>query len=82
MKLTTKQVLILTAIKCGNKDGEACTVYDIMEALPYEVKRDAVLHSVKILTSKGLVQRLGREKRDGHLPYQTFGLTTLGLSFV
>lgn len=78
MRITNKQITILNALKAGNKDGKPCTVYDLMEVLPVEYARDAILHTMKLLIEKGLVERLGREQRDGKLPNQTFGLTPAG----
>jgi Fe2+ or Zn2+ uptake regulation protein len=82
MRLTNKQISVLNAVKEGNKAGEACTVYDLIESVPYDCTRDGLLHTMKTLIDKGLVERLGREQRDGTLPNQTFGLTPAGLDLI
>lgn len=82
IRFTTKQIEILYTIKKGNKDGEPCTVYDLIELVSYDCKRDAMLHSMKILIDKGYVERLGRVNRGGAGPNMTFGLTSEGLKVV
>jgi hypothetical protein len=61
IRITRKQIEILDTIRDGNPDGSACSVYDLMEKLSYPVKRDALLHSIRILAQNGYVER--REKK-------------------
>ena len=80
MNLSTKQIVILTILKDAFEEGKNLTVYEIMEKIPHDTKRDALLHSIKILADKGLVERAGRELRTGKLPFQTFKLSAMGLA--
>lgn len=75
IKVTTKQLMLLTAIRDGNPDGTACSVADLMENLPYKANRDAIRHSLKILIDNGYVVPKGRENRDGK-SFQVFNVTT------
>lgn len=75
IRWTTKQIQILNTIKQGNADGTDRSVYDIMEALPYTVARDAVLHSIKILVDNGYVERRDRVRR-GSKSVRVFKVTT------
>jgi Fe2+ or Zn2+ uptake regulation protein len=65
IRWTSKQIEILNLVKEGNSDGSDRSVYDIMDNLSYEVKRDALLHSLKILVDNGYIERRDREVRDG-----------------
>lgn len=65
IRFTSKQIDILRVIHAGNEDSSLCTVYEIIDKLSYEVKRDALLHSVKILVDAGYIDRSRREMRDG-----------------
>jgi hypothetical protein len=65
IRWTNKQIEILRTIKDGNEDGTPCSVYDIMGRLSYDVKRDACLHSIKILADNGYVERRERVIREG-----------------
>ena len=82
IKFTPKQIEIMHTLKKGNKDGDPCTVYDLMELVSYECKRDAMLHSMKILIDKGYAERLGRVRRGASGTNMTFGLTSEGLKVV
>jgi hypothetical protein len=82
IKFTAKQLEILSIIKRGNKDEEPCTVYDLLELTSYDCKRDAMLHSVKILIDNGYVERLGRAKRGASGSNMTFGITTEGSKII
>jgi DNA-binding MarR family transcriptional regulator len=75
IRFTNKQIEILRVIKEGNPDGTLCSVYDIQDRVSYEVKRDAMLHSLKILVDNGYVERRGREMR-GTKSVRLFGVTT------
>jgi competence protein ComGC len=75
IRFTNKQIEILTVIKGGNTDSTDCSVYDIMDALSYEVKRDALLHSIKILTDNGYIERRDRVIRNGK-SVRVFKVTT------
>lgn len=75
IKITNKQIMLLMTIRNGNPDGTACSVYDLMERLPYKANRDAIRHSIKILIDNGYVVSKGRENRDGK-SVQLFNVTT------
>lgn len=75
IRFTGKQMEILRVIKEGNEDGSLCSVYDLMDKLTYEVKRDALLHSIKILADAGYIERRNREKR-GTRSIRVFCVTT------
>lgn len=81
IKFTYKQIEILRAIKRGNVDGTPCSVYDLMDKVSYEVKRDAILHSIRVLVEAGLVERRGFIKRKGR-PNQVFCITTKALDYI
>lgn len=72
--ITTKQLEILLIIEKGNKDGEPCTVYDIIDELTYETTRDQVLHIIGRMAKQGWVERLGRERRNIKGTNTIFGL--------
>lgn len=80
IKFTSKQIEILSVIRTGTEDGP-CSVYDILERIPYPCKRDAMLHSIKILVDNGFVERLGRHKKAGR-SVQVFGVTEKALEFI
>lgn len=65
IRFTSKQIEILRTIKEGNDDATLCSVYDVMDKVSYKVKRDAMLHSIKILVDAGYIERKDREIRDG-----------------
>jgi competence protein ComGC len=75
IRFTNKQIEILNAIKKGRSDGTECSVYDVQDALSYEVKRDALLHSIKILVDTGYIERRDRVIRDGK-SLRVFRVTT------
>ncbi len=65
IRFTAKQLEILRLIKEKNPDGSNCSVYDVIDRLPYKGTRSAVAHSILILIKAGYVERSGREMRDG-----------------
>jgi DNA-binding MarR family transcriptional regulator len=75
IRFTLKQIEILKVIQNANPDGTLCSVYDIMDNLSYEVRRDAVLHSIRILVEAGYVERRDRVKR-GTRSIRVFCVTT------
>ncbi len=82
IRFTVKQLQIMKAIKDKRPDGDFCDVYDIMDSLPYTVKRDALLHSIRILVEAGYVQRLPNVKRGPARSVRPFTLTKTGESVV
>lgn len=64
IKWTAKQVEILQIIKAKNPDDTYVSVYDIMDRLSYKVKRDALLHSIKVLIDYDYVIRMPSETRN------------------
>lgn len=72
--ITPKQMEIMIVLKDADEDGRVCTVYDLMDALTYETKRDSLLHVMRALITKGYVERKGREKRGPTHTQVTFGL--------
>jgi hypothetical protein len=81
IKFSVKQVEILKVIKAKRADGEYCDVYDIMDALSYKPKRDALLHSIRVLVEEGFVQRLPNVKR-GPKTVRVFTVTASGFAAV
>lgn len=81
IKFTNKQIEILTTIRKGNPDGSPCSVYDIMENLSYEVKRDALLHSIKLLVETGYIERKDRVLR-GKRSVRVFFVTSKALDYI
>ena len=81
IRFTAKQIEILYNIKRGNTDGTPCSVYDILEKVSYSCKRDAMLHSIKILVDKGFVERRDLVNRDGKA-VRVFAVTTRALDYV
>jgi hypothetical protein len=81
IKFTTKQVEILQVIKAGNPDGTACSVYDILKGITYECKRDAMLHSIRVLVDNGYVERKGLVNRDGKA-VRIFNVTTKAMEIL
>lgn len=75
IRWTNKQIEILTLIKKGRADGTECSIYDVQDNLSYEVKRDALLHSIKILVDSGYLERRDRVIRDGK-SMRVFRVTT------
>jgi competence protein ComGC len=75
IRFTCKQIEILNIIKAGRTDGTDCSVYDIQDNVSYEVKRDALLHSIKILVDNGYIERRDRVVRDGK-SMRVFRVTT------
>lgn len=81
IRFTAKQIEIMDTIKRGNTDGSSCSAYDIIERLSYPCKRDALLHSLKILVEKGFVERRDLEVRAGKA-VRIFKVTTRALDYV
>lgn len=81
IKFSLKQLDILKVIKTKRDDGEFCDVYDIMAAVSYDVKRDALLHSIRVLVEAGFVQRLPTVRRDGR-SVRVFTVTASGFALV
>lgn len=75
IRWTSKQIEILNIVKKGRTDGSECSVYDIQNSLSYEVKRDALLHSIKILVDNGFLERRDKVPRDGK-QMRVFRITT------
>ena len=75
IRWTNKQIEILRLVKAGNSLGEDVSVYDLMDSLSYEVKRDALLHSLKILVDNGYIERRDRVIRNGK-SMRVFKVTT------
>jgi hypothetical protein len=75
IRWTSKQIEILRLVKEGNSDGEDVSVYDLMDSLSYSPKRDALLHSLKILVDNGYLERRDRVVRGGR-SMRVFKVTT------
>jgi hypothetical protein len=75
IRWTNKQIEIIRVVKAGRSDGTECSVYDIQDGLSYEVKRDALLHSIKILVDNGYIERKDKIVRDGRA-FRVFRVTT------
>lgn len=74
IRFTNKQIEILRVINEGNDDGTLCSVYDILEKLTYECRRDNLLHSIRRLVEDGYVERKDRVMR-GKRTHRTFVCT-------
>ena len=96
IRFTNKQIEILNAIRDGRADGTDCSVYDVQDKVSYEVKRDALLHSIKILIDSGYIERQSRDAvltayryierrdrviRDGR-SLRVFRVTTKALEYI
>lgn len=83
-KLTKKQLEILMAVKKGNPAGEPCTIYDILDVIPYpNPTRDSTLHCMRPLIEAGYIEKLGSVKRSGSIqPQMTFGLGPEGMKVI
>jgi len=81
IRFTNKQIEILNAIRDGRADGTDCSVYDVQDKVSYEVKRDALLHSIKILIDSGYIERRDRVIRDGR-SLRVFRVTTKALEYI
>lgn len=81
IRFTYKQLEILDVIKTGNPDRTHCTVYDILDRITYECKRDAMLHSIAILVKEGYIERKELVKMDGRAK-RVFCVTTKALDVV
>mgnify|MGYP000663311360 CR=1 FL=1 len=81
IRVTNKQIEILRSVKEGNEDGTLCSVYDIMGKLSYEVKRDACLHSIRILVDNGYIERRDKVLREGKA-MRVFAITTKAAEIV
>jgi repressor of nif and glnA expression len=81
IRFTAKQIEILSVIKKGNPDKSPVSVYDILNHISYECKRDAMLHSIKILVENGFVERRDMVEREGK-KVRVFMVTTKALDYV
>lgn len=77
MRFTSKQREILNALK----KFEYASVYEIIDEVGYEVNRDAMLHSIRVLIENGVVERYGRVKNPTG-SYMNFKLTDKGESLI
>lgn len=77
MKLTTKQIHLLTVIRDGNPDGRRADLDQILIRLPYETTKQSLQFSIRALIRKGLIQKEDAEKRRGKRR-RVIGLTDLG----
>ena len=81
IRFTAKQIELLDIIKRGNPDKSPVSVYDILDRISYTAKRDAILHSIRILVENGFVERRDLVKREGKA-VRVFVITTKGFAVV
>lgn len=67
MRLTPKQIEILQKIRDGNIDGSKIDLTQLRQSLSYTATKQAVLCSINHLAKRGLIARIGKEKRNGAL---------------
>lgn len=83
MMITINQIQILLIIKEGNPDGTHVTVYDIIDRMPTNPRRDSVLHSISPLINEGYVERVdGPVSTKGGRSFRSFALTEKGSEIV
>jgi DNA-binding PadR family transcriptional regulator len=75
-KLTRKQSWIIDAILAGIRDedgvrAENLDVYQLMDRVPYQCSREAMLCSLRFLKKHGLVETDRKENRNGRM-HQVF----------
>ncbi len=82
IRFTTKQIEILEAIKKGNPDGSMVSVYDILDRVSYDCKRDAMLHSIRRLVENGYVERRDLVNKGKKTNIRVFSITTKALDYI
>lgn len=65
MKLTPKQIHLLTIIRDKNPDGRPVDLDQILLRLPYETTKQSLQFSIRALINRGLIERAETEKRRG-----------------
>lgn len=65
MNITDKQMMIMNAVMECNPDGSKLDLDQLIEKVPYNVTKEAIQFSIRYLIKKGLMIKLGREKRRG-----------------
>lgn len=80
MKLTQKQIQILTTLEVG--ESPLLDLDQLVEAVPYETTKQSMQFSVRALVGKGLIEKAGRDTRRGKsrrlLSLTKFGKEMLG----
>lgn len=77
MRLTPKQIEILQKVESGNLDGSLIDLTQLRQSLTYTATKQAVLCSINHLAKRDLIERTGRESRNGSL-CTTLALTSNG----
>ncbi|WP_425915140.1 hypothetical protein [Acinetobacter sp. TSRC1-2] len=77
MRLTSKQIEILQKVESGNLDGSLIDLTQLKQSLSYTATKQAVLCSINHLAKRDLIERIGRESRNGSL-CTTLTLTSNG----
>jgi repressor of nif and glnA expression len=63
--LTAKQLELMRVITAANDDGTPCDMDQILERIRYHTTKDSLQFSLRVLIDRGLVKKLGIEKRRG-----------------
>ena len=77
MRLTPTQIEILQKVESGNLDGSLIDLTQLRQSLTYTATKQAVLCSINHLAKRDLIERTGRESRNGSL-CTTLALTSNG----
>lgn len=80
MNFTTKQLEILKVIYTANPDKTQVDLDQLLERLSYQPSKASIQFSIRALVGKGLIKRVGTEKRRGSRRV-LFAMEPLGLHF-
>lgn len=65
MRLTAKQIELLSVIVRGNGPGQPCDIDEIVERVRYETTKQSLQFSIRALIKHGLIEKKDLEKRRG-----------------
>lgn len=81
MRLTIKQIELLTVISKGVGPDEPCDLDQVLDLIRYETTKQSLQFSIRALLARDLIIRKGTEKRRGRMR-QVIEATALGRSMV
>ncbi|UUZ75512.1 hypothetical protein LP414_27740 [Polaromonas sp. P1(28)-13] len=81
MRLTVKQIELLTVIAKGNGPDDPCDLDQILDEIRYETTKQSLQFSIRALVAHGLIFRKGTESRRGR-QRQVIEATSLGRAVV
>lgn len=81
MRLTQKQIQLMTVIATGNGVDGPCDLDEILDRVSYETSKQSLQFSIRALVNKGLVIKLGVHKRRGR-QRQVIDATILGRDLI